>query len=228
MKEKNKIILIEGTDCSGKETQSKLLISALEKEGIYLEYISFPQYETPTGKIIGGPYLGKAHISEGWFPEGAVNVDPKVSALYFAADRRYNMKKIEETLKHKHVLLDRYVESNMGHQGGKIKDRNERIKMFKWLEHLEYELLEFPRPDVKILLYMPYEAGEILRKNRKEALDEHEVSKEHLLCAEEAYLDLAELFNFDIINCAKGNKPRTPEEIHKDVLKLVKEKVLKL
>ena len=43
--------------------------------------------------IVGGPYLGKKEISDGWFPEGATNVDPHVAALYYAADRRYNFLK---------------------------------------------------------------------------------------------------------------------------------------
>ena len=30
----SKLIVIEGTDCSGKETQAKLLIEKLQKEGI--------------------------------------------------------------------------------------------------------------------------------------------------------------------------------------------------
>lgn len=83
---KGKIIVIEGTDCSGKETQSKKLIERLNKEGIKTEYFSFPQYNTPTGRIVGGPYLGKSYICECWFPEGAINVDPKVASLYYAAD----------------------------------------------------------------------------------------------------------------------------------------------
>ena len=82
-----KIILIEGTDCSGKETQSKLLTEKLKKLGYSATYFTFPNYDSPTGKIIGGPFLGKSYISEGYFPEGAPNVDPKVSSLYYAADR---------------------------------------------------------------------------------------------------------------------------------------------
>ena len=84
-----KIILIEGTDCSGKETQSKMLIDALKEEGYQVESFDFPHYDSPTGRIIGGPYLGKKEICDGWFPEGAANVDAKVASLYYAADRRY-------------------------------------------------------------------------------------------------------------------------------------------
>ena len=54
---RGKLIVIEGTDCSGKETQSKLLIEHLRRDGIHVEYQSFPMYDTPTGRIVGGPYL---------------------------------------------------------------------------------------------------------------------------------------------------------------------------
>ena len=94
---KGKLIVIEGTDCSGKETQTKMLTKRLEKENIACVRLCFPNYDSPTGKIVGGPYLGKDYICEGWFPEGAANVDPKVSSLYYAADRKYNVKNIEES-----------------------------------------------------------------------------------------------------------------------------------
>ena len=88
---KGKLILIEGTDCSGKETQTKLLIDKLKKDKIECIRIGFPDYDSPTGKIIGGPYLGKEYICSGWFSEGAPNVDPKVSSLYYGADFLYHL-----------------------------------------------------------------------------------------------------------------------------------------
>ena len=122
---KGKLIVIEGTDCSGKETQSNLLIEKLKKQNIRIEKFSFPNYNSPTGRIIGGPYLGKKYICDGWFPEGAPNVDPKVSALFYAADRLYNIDKIKFLLENGvNVILDRYVFSNMAHQGGKIENKN--------------------------------------------------------------------------------------------------------
>lgn len=221
----NKLIVVEGTDCSGKETQTNLLINRLKKEKIKIEKFSFPIYDTPTGKIVGGPYLGKEYISEGIFEEGAANVDPKVSALYFAADRKYNISKIKELLDNGYnVLLDRYVESNMAHQGGKLKTTEERIEMYKWLETLEYNLLELPRPDLTIFLYMPYKYALELKKNRPETSDQHEASEEHLLNAEKAYLELANLYNFSIVNCVKDDKIRSKQDIHEDVYSLVKRK----
>ena len=72
---KGKIIVIEGTDCSGKETQSKKLEEYLKQSGKKCKRFYFPNYDSPTGKIVGGPYLGKDEYGESFFKEGAVNVD---------------------------------------------------------------------------------------------------------------------------------------------------------
>ena len=117
---KNKIIVIEGTDCSGKQTQSDKLLNRLTSEGYSIYKDSFPMYNTPTGHIIGEDYLGKG--GHGLFKEGAGNVDPRVSGLYYAADRKYNMPMLLQKLESHHVLLDRYIDSNLAHQGGKIDD----------------------------------------------------------------------------------------------------------
>ena len=208
---RGKIIVIEGTDCSGKETQSKKLIERIPN----LKYFSFPNYDSPTGKIIGGPYLGKSYICDGWFEEGADAVNPKIASLYYAADRKYNIDKINQMLDDGYnVILDRYVYSNMAHQGGKIKDTNERHKMYKWLEQLEFDLLELPKPDIKIFLYVPLEVSMEIRKNRTESFDQHESNLEHLKHAANAYLEIAELYDFITINCTIDNKMLSIEDIN--------------
>jgi dTMP kinase len=217
----NKLIVVEGTDCSGKETQANLLIQRLKSEKVKVEKLGFPMYDTPTGKIVGGSYLGKNHISEGLFPEGAANVDPKVASLLFAADRRYNAHKIKELLDNNvNVLLDRYVESNMAHQGGKLHTSEERLAMYRWLENLEYGLLELPKPDLTVFLYMPYQFAAELKANRQESADQHEASKDHLINAENAFLELADLYGFKKVNCVENGKIKTREDIHKEVYAL--------
>lgn len=217
-----KIIVIEGTDCSGKETQSNLLIEKLKNDGVRIEKFSFPNYNSPTGKIIGGPYLGKSYICDGWFPEGAPNVDPKVSALYYAADRLYNIDKIKFLLDNGvNVILDRYVYSNMAHQGGKLSDKSERLEMYNWLDNLEFNLLDLPRPDIGVFLHMPYELSLSLKKSRVEDLDQNEMDKNHLINAENAFLELANKYDFYTIECNSGERIRTIEEINFDLYKYV-------
>ena len=214
-----KFIVIEGTDCSGKETQSKLLVEKLTNLGKKAIRITFPNYDSPTGKIIGGPYLGKEEISSCWFPEGAINVDPKVACLYYAADRKYNEKEILKYLDEDYyVICDRYISSNMAHQGSKIHDSEERFLMYEWIDKLEYWLLGLPKPDTTFFLHVPYEIAVELKKNRK-SLDEHEKSPEHLKNSEIAYVELSELYHWHHINCIKDKKMRTIEDINEELMK---------
>ena len=233
---KGKLIVVEGTDCSGKETQTILLEKKLNDLNIKTKRLSFPMYDTPTGQIIASCYLGKEEYCNllfregiyGLFPEGASNVDYMTSSLYYAADRRYNSTKIEELLQSgTNVILDRYIYSNLAHQGGKIKDEKERSKYFSKMEKLEFELLEIPKPDKVIFLYVPYEVAEELKKNRQEGIDQHEQNKEHLINAEKTYFELAQLYNFDIINCAPNNKIRTINDINNELYSKVKPLVRK-
>jgi len=220
---KGKIIVIEGTDCSGKETQSTLLEKRLKEVGKKCKRFSFPMYDTPTGKIVGGSYLGKPEIGDSLFSEGAVNVDPYVTCLYYAADRKYNMPKIEEYIKKGYyVILDRYTTSNLAHQGSKIKDDDDRFNMYQWIDKLEYWLLKLPKPDITIFLHVPFENTLELRRNRQ-FIDEHEKSEEHLKNAEKAYIELSELYHWNKIECIKDGKLRTIDDINNEILNIINE-----
>lgn len=217
-----KLIVIEGTDCSGKQTQSEMLEARLKRAGKKVVKLSFPMYDTPTGKIIGASYLGKPEMGPCLFEEGAVNVDPKVASLLYAADRLYNKPVIESYLDQGYiVILDRYVESNMAHQGGKFNNQYERIEMYQWLENLEYRVNEMPVPDHHILLHLPHEHALKNRKNRVEAADQHEASEEHLRDAEKAYQEIANMFDFTIISCADGDHRRSREDVNEELYNVV-------
>lgn len=222
--ERGKLIVIEGTDCSGKETQSKLLVKKLNAMGIKAINLSFPMYDTPTGKIVGGPYLGRRENGECWFPEGPVEVDPKIACLYYAADRKYNFPKVKSFLEQGYyVVLDRYVSSNMAHQGSKIENSDERFNLFKWIDKLEYWLLELPKADLTIFLHVPYIVSKELKKNR-EFLDGHEKSEPYLINTEKTYMELTGLYNWDIIDCVENNALRTIESINNEILDIVLKK----
>ena len=217
-----KIIVIEGTDCSGKETQTKLLKEYLISKGYKVGTISYPRYETPTGRIIGGPLLGKPSIMASWFDK-PMELDAKVATLYYAADRRASLPVIKELLEENDFLImDRYVYSNMAHQGSKIDNKEERIKMYKFLETLEFNLLELPKADKVIFLYLPYIFGEEIKKNRKELLDEAEKNKLHQIRSEQVYLELTEIYDFIKIDCFKDNKVKSREEISSELIKKLK------
>lgn len=275
---RGKIIVVEGTDCSGKETQSKKLIENLKKDGLETIYYSFPAYDTPTGRIVGLPYLGKPYLAEelvqetrqevlcsllkkysesdynlydfidffdytlkqvakslgkGWFKEGAPKVDAKISSLYYAADRAYNAPIINNYLNEgKNVILDRYIYSNLAHQGGKIVDEAERKKMYDWNCNLEFNMMGLPESDVRLFLHMPTDYATFLRARRQEALDENERDINHLRHAEMAYLEVAKMFDFETIECVRKKSNniafediKTPEEISVEVYDTVKRKL---
>ena len=229
--ERGKIIVIEGTDCSGKETQTKLLVEKLEGIGKKVKRVSFPMYDSPTGKLIGACLLGKPEMCEellkdnhSFFPEGGGNIDSLAAIDLYAADRRYNLPKINKLLDEGYiVIIDRYVASNMAHRGGLLENRKDRLAIYKKIEMLEYEINELPRPDKTILLYLPYEYACILKKNRKEVADETEKNEKYLKMGEKAYLELSAIYDYDVIDCVKNKQIRTIEDINTELFDKIKE-----
>ena len=229
--ERGKIIVIEGTDCSGKETQTKLLVEKLEGIGKKVKRVSFPMYDSPTGKLIGACLLGKPEMCEellkdnhSFFPEGGGNIDSLAAIDLYAADRRYNLPKINKLLDEGYiVIIDRYVASNMAHRGGLLENRKDRLAIYKKIEMLEYDINELPRPDKTILLYLPYEYACILKKNRKEVADETEKNEKYLKMGEKAYLELSAIYDYDVIDCVKNKQIRTIEDINIELFDKIKE-----
>lgn len=218
---KGKLIVIEGTDCSGKETQSKLLIERLKEKNYKCAFFSFPNYDSSTGKIIGGPFLGKEEISESYFKEGSSKVNPYVSSLYYAADFKYNIENIKEHLANgEYVILDRYVTSSLAFQGSKIADKDERFHMYQWIDKLNYWLLELPKPDITIFLHVPFIYAKELRQNRA-SIDDNEKDDEYLKMTEKAYIELTELYNWQYINCIENDQLRSISSINDDIMNII-------
>lgn len=219
---RGKIISIEGSDSSGKETQTRMLHEKLNGEGYKCEMMSFPRYDTPTGRIVGQCYLGKEGLGKGdvaWFGD-PVKVNPIIASLYYAADRHAAHKEISEIVDSgTHLILDRWVDSNKIHQASKETIFKKRREITNFIEDLEYGLLELMRPDMTIFLHMPLD---IIRKLSGERgnLDLHEKNFEYLDTVNEYVETSLELWNFININCV-SNEQRTslksPEEIHEEI-----------
>lgn len=217
---KGKFIVIEGTDCSGKETQSRLIEKSLVEAGKKCIRLSFPMYDTPTGRIVSECYLGRE--KESFFEEGPVAVDPHIAVLYYAADRKYNISKVLGYYEDGYtIILDRYTTSNQAHQGSKIEDQEERFHMYQWIDKLEYWLLDLPKPDQTIYLHVPYEYNLELLKNRGDIVDAHEKDPDYLRRSEEAYVELSELYGWDRVECIKDGKMKSIEEIHEEIMHLL-------
>ena len=161
MNKKGRLIVIDGTDGSGKATQARLLLRRLKKEGYKARSLDFPQYEQNFfGSLIGKALTG----AYGDF----IALDPHIASVLYAADRFESKKTIERWLAQGCVVvLDRFVSANQIHQGGKIADTKERKKFLEWLEEMEFGVFGLPKPDVVLYLDVPQEVSGWLLNEQK-------------------------------------------------------------
>jgi dTMP kinase len=146
-----KFLVIEGVDGSGKSTQIRLMKNHLEKNEIPYRYIHFPR----TDEGIYGDLV--ARFLRGDF--GNLDaVDPYLVALIYAGDRKDAALQIEEWLRTGYlVLLDRYVYSNIAFQCAKIRNKEGQEALRNWILNLEYIYNLIPKPDLNILLNVPFD-----------------------------------------------------------------------
>lgn len=222
-----KFIVIDGTDGSGKATQTNLLVEELKLAGYKVEMVDFPQYGTKSAGLIEEYLNGKYG-----------QVGPEAASIFYAIDRFDASFKIRQWLEAgKIVISNRYVTANAGHQGGKIADNIDRLKFFRWLDNLEYNIFGIPKPDLNIILHVPAElaqklvdkksAGDRKYANGKKR-DLHEADLKHLKNAEKVYLEIARLFpNTKLVECLQHGKLLTPAEVNNKVWELVRRIALK-
>lgn len=219
-----KLIVIDGTDGSGKGTQTEILIKRLQDNGYDVATTDFPQY----GKKACGPveeYLNGKYGS-------AQEVGPYRASILYAVDRYDASFVMKQWLSEgKIIVSNRYVAANMGHQGAKITKSEERKQYLDWLYHLEYTIFNIPKPDLNLILHVPSDIAYdlIAKKDDREYLngkkrDIHEADISHLRQAEQVYLEIAEQFSdFTKIKCAEDGNIMTRDEISD----LIWEQVLK-
>lgn len=207
--------MIEGTDGSGKGTQTDLLVERLKREGYPVQSISFPRYGERSAAVVEDYLNGKFGTAE--------EVGPYRASIFFAVDRYAGSPQIREWLDAGMIVIaNRYVGSNMGHQGGKIKDPAERRRYFAWEYELEYTIFGIPKPDINLILHVPAAVAQALvdQKSARAYLgdkkrDIHEDDLDHLRAAEASYLDIAAQFpDFTMIECAPAGELLSREEIH--------------
>jgi len=230
-KTKGKLIVIDGTDGSGKATQTDFLIKHLKRDGYKVKVIDFPRYY----EHFFGAFVGHC-LSEQYY--NFLKVHPKIAAIPFAADRWQSKEEMESWLRKGYIVIaNRYASANQIHQGGKINNTKKRNKFIKWLEQMEYEVFGIPRPDLTFYLSLPIEIVLELLKHRegskikrvylKNKKDVYESDKEHLENSIKSALWLAKTQpNWVKIDCSKKGEILSREEIHEMVYREVK-KVIK-
>ena len=155
------LVVLEGLDGAGKSTQVKKLRTYLESLFGSLEYIHFPRYDAPVyGDLISRFLRGDFGSNE--------TVHPQLVALLFAEDRHGAAPEMKKTLENGgHVLLDRYVYSNIAYQCAKIADPDEAERLRDWIFNTEYGNFRLPVPDLNIFLDVPIDFVESkLKANR--------------------------------------------------------------
>lgn len=225
---RGKLIVIEGSDGTGKETQAKLLAERIN-EKVHLQ--TFPQYESPWGGIIR-EYL------EGNFG-GLDEVNPYLASLLYTGDRSVVAQRMNNILiSGDWIVCDRYLQSNFAHQGVKISDTEERNKFVNWLEDKEYEQFGLPRPDKVIILDLSSAIKQkhiterrILEDRRQKQdkrlfsdrrhRDIHEDNLDYLSRVSLEYNRLAELKNWEIINCSPNGVQLSEEEVANEIFEII-------
>lgn len=214
-----KLIVIEGTDASGKQTQSELLYEYFKSKNTKVLKLCFPDYESPSSSLVK-MYLG------GEFGETADSVDGKIASIFYASDRYASYKTKWESVAREEdavIIFDRYVTSNMIHQAVKVKDQSQKDAFLDWLYELEYGIFQLPRPDYVIFLKMPPETARNLMKNRANKItheaekDIHEADPHYLEACFQNACYVAEKYDWTVIPCVKDGVLRSIEEIQEEI-----------
>ena len=223
-----KLIVVEGLDSSGKQTQTEYLYKSLKEQGEKVMKISFPCYDSDSSALV------KMYLS-GSFGENAEDVNPFAASSFYAVDRYASFKTGWGKFYNSGgvVIADRYTTSNMIHQAGKIKDKGERDKYLKWLYEYEYLYLGLPEPDLVLFLEMEPEVSARLMKERANKItgekekDIHEKDASHLKNSYDSAVYVAEKFDWVKIKCVKNDELRSIEDIHNELLSLTLEELKK-
>lgn len=214
-----KLIVIEGTDGSGKATQTGLLVKHFEKLGKTVKRLEFPRYKEESSALV------RLYLA-GEFGKSADDVNAYAASTFYAVDRFASFKQDwgEHYLSGGLVITDRYTTSNAVHQAPKLPD-GERESYLNWLFDFEYRLMGLPAPDAVIYLDMPTEITERMmaerRKSTGETGDIHENNEEYLARCRSYGLKVAESCGWHVVSCGRDGEPRTIEDIHEEILSVV-------
>ncbi len=216
-----KLIVIEGTDGSGKSTQFRLLSEHLQQENISFKHLVFPRYSEESSALIR-MYLG------GQFGSKPTDVSAYAASAFYAVDR-YASYKMDWGKWYEEgglVLSDRYTTSNAVHQASKEVGQS-REDYLKWLYEFEYDKLGLPRPDLTIYLDVPTDFAEKMLRGREAAThthaDIHEQDMAYLATCRQCGREAAEYYNWKVIHCVKDGAMRPMEDIHQEIYTAVQQ-----
>ena len=219
MKNKGKLIVLEGLDGSGKSTQFERIYSILSKRGNNIKKISFPDYSDRSSELV------KMYLA-GEFSDDPSEVNAYAASTFYAADRYASYMRFwkKEHDNNTDILAARYTTSNCIYQMTKL-DKSQWDEYLCWLEDYEYGRLELPRPDLVIFLDMPIEISQKLMSKRYNGDDSkkdiHESNPVFLEQCREAALYTAKRQDWKIVPCSKDDEPLSIDEITDKITRLI-------
>ena len=214
-----KLIVLEGTDGSGKSTQFRLMAQRLTDEKVEFRRLVFPRYENESSALIR-MYLG------GQFGTKPSDVNAYAASAFYAVDRYASYKQdwgkwYEDGGL---ILSDRYTTSNAVHQASKETGENQDA-FLKWLYEFEYDKLRLPRPDLILYLDVPTDFTEAMMRRREADTnthaDIHEQDMTYLATCRRTGKAAAEYYGWTVIDCVKDGKMRTIDDIHEEIYRHV-------
>ena len=210
-----KLIVIEGTDGSGKSTQFRMLWEHLQADQVSFQHIVFPRYKEDSSALIR-MYLG------GQFGDKPSDVNAYAASSFYAVDR-YASYKMDWGKWYDDgglVLSDRYTTSDAVHQASK-EPEEKQAAFLSWLYDFEYEKLGLPRPDLTIYLDVPTDFTEKLLRSREAntntQADIHEKDMQYLATCRETGRKAAAFYGWTVIDCVKDGAMRSIEDIHREI-----------
>ena len=215
-----KLIVIEGTDGSGKSTQFRLMSERLEREGVTFKHIVFPRYSEESSALIR-MYLG------GQFGTKPSDVNAYAASSFFSVDRfaSYKMDWGRWYEDGGVVLSDRYTTSNAVHQTSKEPEEKQQ-EFLGWLYDFEYNKLGLPRPDLTLYLDVPTDFTEKLLRHRDQdtntKADIHEKDTAYLATCRESGRAAAAFYGWTVVQCVRDGQMRSIEDIHAEIYAHVK------
>ena len=215
-----KLIVIEGTDGSGKSTQFRMLSQHLEQDAVEFKHIVFPRYGEDSSALIR-MYLG------GQFGDKPADVNAYAASAFYAVDRfaSYKMDWGQWYAEGGLVLSDRYTTSNAVHQASKEAEEKQG-DFLGWLYDFEYDKLGLPRPDLTIYLDVPTDFTEKLLRHREAdtntKADIHEKDMQYLATCRNTGRKAAAYYGWTVIQCVRDGAMRSIEDIHEEIYRHVK------
>ena len=210
-----KLIVIEGLDGSGKETQANLLSEDLKKNGYPVRKVSFPDYESDSSALVKMYLSGQLGTHPG-------DVNAYAASSFFAVDRYASFKRDWEMSYNNGIIIaDRYTTSNAIHQCSKLPGE-QWDEYLDWLFNYEYRLLGIPAPDLVVYLKVdPAVSQKLLAKRYKGDMakeDIHEKDIEYLEKCRNAADYCSKKYGWKNVECCEDGIMRSVEDIRQFIL----------